>query len=202
MPVNVVSIKPGRRRRSGPTENVQGIFSLDVDQTSVQQLLTMVNVALSPSSLTIFMKRDVQPFLADVMVDRFAYNGTGGVNWAPLAESTLRIRQEMGQTDDDAINDRTGEMLQHLISNSEVTANANVTVLAVPGDQGDEVMRKKIQTAQHGNSEWNPLFGEVSHTPARPVLDINDEDRAAIVIMLQTHVMNLIGALSAPLGSF
>jgi hypothetical protein len=190
MPVLVQSLTKG-----------EGVFSIEVDQTTVTQLFTMVDVALTPPQLAVFMKRDVQPYLAEVMVDRFAYNGTGGTTWAPLAESTRRIRQEMGVSDDWAINERTGDMLEHLISHSEVTSNVNLTTLTVPGDQGDEVMQKKIKTAQEGHSEWNPLFEQVTHTPARPVLDVTEEDTTAIVTLLQMHVMNLIGALSTPLGS-
>ena len=51
-------------------------------------------------------------------------------------------------------------------------------------------------TAQMGKSEPNPLFGgTVSITPARPVLVMNQEDRRAVMFMLQVHVINAVSGI-------
>jgi hypothetical protein len=86
-------------------------------------------------------------------------------------------------------------MLEHLATSSEVTAGLSEAMIEVPGDLGDDTMQKKIQTAQHGYSEWNPLFNTVTHTPARPVLVLTTEDTAAIMIMLQAHIMNTVAGI-------
>jgi hypothetical protein len=178
------------------TVNQRGIFEVKVDQTSVQQLLTMSELAVSPPQLVLWMERRVQPYLADKIVERFAYNGTDGVDWLPLQESTLRIRHSMGQYDDFAINERTGEMMEWLVGNHQIETDPLGATLTIPGDMGDEVMQKKIQTAQEGRSEFNPLFGDVSHTPPRPVLAIGANDEKQIMASLMSHIMQLIGVLS------
>lgn len=179
-----------------------GAFSVEVDSATAQSVINAVELSVGNSPLRMFMEHQVGPYLEDQIVDRFAYNGAD-TTWAPLKESTLRIRHEMGVTDDWAINERTGEMMEHLVNNKKVTAGLAMAEIAVPGDQGDEVMAKKIQTAQHGYSEWNPLMGQITHTPARPVLALNDKDRKAIMVMLQVHIMNFVGGLHSlgPLGS-
>lgn len=178
-----------------------GLFSVHVDSTDTTRILTMVDVAIGPPQLAIWLDRDVHPYLVDEIVNRFAYNGTGGTHWAPLAESTIRLRNEMGIHDDFAINERTGEMLEHLMTSRDISVTAMGSSLEVPGGDADDVMAKKLKTAQEGNSEWNPLFQTVTHTPARPVLELTTEDMTAILFMLQTHIMNLVGFLHMPLGS-
>jgi len=178
------------------TKYQTGAFAIEVDQTSVQQLLTMSQLAVSPPQLVIFLNRDVQPWLAERILERFAYNGIE-VDWLPLKESTLRIRHAMGQYDDWAINDRTSEMLEHLLGNHETSIDPLGASLAIPGDSGDEVMTKKLRTAQEGHTEFNPLMGDVTYTPPRPVLAISAYDEKAIMVMLMNHIMNLVGFLSS-----
>jgi hypothetical protein len=196
----MVTINKMFARRSGQSV---GIFSVEVDMASTQSVINAVNTSLGGGMLRSFMEHQVHPYFQDQIVDRFAYNGGRDSTWAPLKESTKRIRHAMGQYDDWAINERTGEMLEHLVGTREVNAGLSEATLSIPGDQGDEVMTKKIRTAQHGASEWNDGFGAFVDTPARPVLVVTAEDRQAVMIMLQVHIMNAVAGMHnlGPLGS-
>jgi len=194
----VVTIdKMFRRRGTGQTV---GIFSVEVDMASTQSVINAVNISVGGGMLRSFMEHQVHPYFQDQIVDRFAYNGGRDSTWAPLKESTRRIRHAMGVYDDWAINERTGEMLEHLVGEREITVGLSEAQLAIPGNQGDEVMAKKIRTAQHGASEWNPGFDAFIDTPARPVLVMTAEDRVAVMTMLQIHIMNSVAGMHT-LGS-
>jgi hypothetical protein len=196
--VAAVSVDKMFRRRSG---GAVGVFSVEVDSATTQSVLFAVELSVT-SMMRSFMEHMVHPYLQDQIVDRFAYNG-GDTTWAPLKESTKRIRHAMGQYDDWAINERTGEMMEHLVSSRDIAVGYGVAQIAVPGDPGDEVMQKKIGTAQHGNSEWHDGWGAYINTPARPVLVLNAADRVAIMNMLQIHIMNSVAGIHTlgPLGS-
>jgi phage gpG-like protein len=196
----MVTVNKMFRRRTGQTV---GVFSVDVDMASVQSVINAVNLSLGGGMLRGFMEHQVHPYLQEQIIDRFAYNGGRDSTWAPLKESTKRIRHAMGQYDDWAINDRTGEMMEHLVGSREITTGLSTAQIAVPGDQGDEVMAKKLRTAQHGASEWNDGFGAFVDTPARPVLVMTSEDRQAIMVMLQVYIMNSVAGIHnlGPLGS-
>lgn len=176
-------------------------FMVEVQSAPVQNVINHVMLSVGNGPLADWMERDVVPYFQEQIVDRFAYNGGPDTNWYPLQESTKRIRHAMGQTDDDAINERTGEMLETLASQYEINQAAGAVEAMIPGRGIDELTREKIMTAQMGKSEPNPLFGgAVSITPARPVLIINDTDRKAVMLMLETHISNFVsGVLS--LGS-
>jgi hypothetical protein len=176
-------------------------FAVEVQAAPVQNVINHVMLSVGNGPLATWMERDVVPYFQEQIVDRFAYNGGSDMNWYPLQESTKRIRQAMGQTDDDAINDRTGAMLETLASQYEINQAAGSAEMMIPGRSVDDLTREKIMTAQMGKSEPNPLFGgAVSITPPRPVLVINDEDSKAVMLMLQTHIVNFVsGVLS--LGS-
>jgi hypothetical protein len=166
-----------------------------VDSTTVDSLLAMAKFSVSPAMLSVFLAQRVQPYLAQRIESRFAANGdSASGKWLPLSETSLRIRHEMGQMDDNAINDRTGAMKDHLTSQFAIVGGV-VTELRVPGNPGDDLMSTKIETAQFGGT--GSFNGATTHTPPRPVLAVDATDTAAVVGLLQTHVMDVIGGMHA-----
>lgn len=163
---------------------------------TVKGIINKVNISLGNTMLATWMEGQVVPYFQEQMINRFATNGGRGVDWAPLQESTKRIRREMGQSDDYAINDRTGEMLETLVSQYHINQGPGVVEMRIPGNDVDELTEEKLRTAQYGKTEANPLFGgTVTRTPARPVLLMDEYDRRAVMLMLQQHVIHSLSKL-------
>ena len=180
---------------------VGGGFSVQVDTLDVMQLLQSAAFSVSGGMLGVWMRSQVDPYLEEQIVDRFAYDG-GEATWAPLNESTKRIRRAINASDPLYTNDRTGQMLEHLINHSEISVITGGAQIVVPGDQGDEEMSEKIRTAQHGKADgWLPGNVGTANTPARPVLVLNATDRLAIMGMLQLHIASFVATRASAAGA-
>lgn len=174
-----------------------GNFSVFVDATSVLELLDSIEEAVSPPALMYFMENMVAPYFQDQVVDTFADLGGGstpGGSWAPLQESTLRIRHTLGYYDDYAINERTGRLLEWLLThNSEIEALGAVMTVPDPhsGFSGNGGIQK-LETAQKGRVQGSDDMIPGAYTPPRPVLALTSEDTMAVHVMLQTHIANWV----------
>lgn len=163
--------------------------SVYVDSSEVQHAIDAVLAAVSPAGLSSFMVQYVGPYLQDQIVDRFAEHGGGviGGSWPPLEQSTEMIRHAMGYFDDEAINERTGELLHHLLTNEIIVSGLGAEII-VPENTSDTELQKKLRTAQMGHVQGPNEMLPGAITPPRPVLAIDATDLASVMIMLQTHI--------------
>ena len=171
-----------------------GAFAVFVDATSVLEILDAVEESVSPPALMYFLQGPVSDYFKDVTVDHFASLGGGGVPggaWAPLAESTLRIRHALGYYDDFAINERTGELLDFVMNSRDYQAEVTGASMTI-GKTSDPVLLKKMTVAQKGYNHPSTDLIPGAHTPPRPVLTLTGEDTAAVHVMLQVHIANWI----------
>jgi hypothetical protein len=180
--------------RSGGAKNWMGAL-VAVDATSVDAVLDGIEDAISPYSLLQFMIHDVAPYLSEQIVDVFAGLGNDSIpggGWAPLEDSTLKIRHALGYWDDYAINERSGDLLHYLTHSHDIQLEAFGSSITVPGDTTDPILWKKLKVAQEG---WTQGANEMlpgAVTPARPILGLNDADLMAVTAMLQVHIVNWV----------
>ena len=162
------------------------IVSPMVDGKGPMKMLNTLDDRLSTTRLMWFLNRYVSPFMADVIVDRFAYAGDSSVGgpWPPLAESTERLKRSLGAPSD-APNERSGEMMAHLAYDHDVEPWALGALLRIPGSS-DRIMEKKIRTAQEGESASDNLFG--GSTPPRPVLGMGTREEAGIAKLFDVYL--------------
>lgn len=173
-----------------------------VDAFEVREAINAIESAVNPVGLAVFMRGMVAPYFQDQIVDRFAEHGGGqiGGSWAPLEESTERIRHALGYYDDEAVNERTGELLDHLLTNQIQFLGLGVD-MQIPQDTSDTELNKKVSTAQAGHVQGPNEMIPGAVTPPRPVLGIDSTDLAAVLVMLQTHVMIYASSQLASIGS-
>lgn len=165
------------------------IVVVDVDTIDVQNMLHLAMMAVDTPSMMTFMNTKVDDYLGNRAADRFAVEGDDASgNWAPLTETTRRIKEALGAPADE-INIRTGDLAAWVIETSDVESNGLGVTLTKPSQEifSDPVATTKLQHAQQGTNS-NPLFpGAV--TPARPVVALAERDMATIVQMLQAWIM-------------
>lgn len=178
-------------------------FAVDVDALSVLEVIDSVEEAVSPMALMYFLAGPVSAYFEDQIVDTFASLGGGGApggSWAPLEESTLKIRHALGYWDDYAINERSGELLDFLIHSREYNHEAMGASMEI-GKTGDPVILKKMTVAQKGYTQGSTDMLPGAYTPPRPVLGLTGEDTAALHVMLQVHIANWVANGFAAAGS-
>ena len=165
------------------------IVVVDVDTIDVQNMLHLAMMAVDTPSMMTFMNTKVDDYLGNRAADRFAVEGDDASgNWAPLTETTRRIKEALGAPADE-INIRTGDLAAWVIETSDVESNGLGVTLTKPSQEifSDPVATTKLQHAQQG-TDSNPLFpGAV--TPPRPVVALAERDMATIVQMLQAWIM-------------
>lgn len=177
--------------------------SVFVDASGPMEVLGKVENAVKPDSLMFFLMGMVSPYYEDQIVDRFAGLGDSGVpggTWAPLEESTIRIRHQLGYFDDYAINERTGALLRWLMESRQFNRLPLGAEMSIPGEDGDSELVKKLKVAQEG---WVQGPGEMipgAVTPPRPVLAMDAVDLIAITKMLQNYVMAFVGNSLSSIG--
>ena len=176
-------------------------FSVDVNASSVDQIMARLEYAMSGASMTEFLVRKVHPWWRDEEVQRFAHQGDvagGGTgpfgDWADLAPATVRIREANGYDGDGPINVRDGSMLDALINQYDIEAAMGEASMTIPGNSIDNVTANKIKTAQMGNpTNQIPGFGP---TPPRPVLSLNETNAVEVLALLNLHIYEVLsGAL-------
>lgn len=178
--------------------------SVWVDAESVLKLLNDVERSVAPPALAFFLSSMVSPYFEDQIVDRFAGLGGDGVpggSWAPLQESTVRIRHALGFYDDYAINERSGDLLEWIAMSREFTQTPIGAGMSIPDeDEGNGELWHKLKVAQVGHVQSASEMIPGAYTPPRPVLTMNDEDLIAVTKMLHIFVMNFIGRSNVPIG--
>lgn len=163
------------------------------DPTAVGRVLDKVDEATSGGSLMTFLQVAANPYMTDELVDRFAYYGDNkSGNWAPLAESTQRIREALGYDGSDPINERDGELLEFVLYSRVWAGGGDWAMFTMPGDPPSFELEQKLQHAQLG-AENNPLI-DGAVTPPRPVLATGADDMAALLVMLQQYIITRVAA--------
>lgn len=174
-------------------------FSVDVDVTSVEDLIDSVLESVSPPGLYVFMEGQVAEYFQEQVVNIFSSLGGGvpGGSWAPLTETTIKIREMLGYMDDMAINERTGRLFDWALTHS-TDMDAFGVMLEVPDMKsayaGESDMMRKLTTAQQG---WTQGAGDMipdAHTPPRPILGLDSGDEVAMHAMLQIHIAEWVAS--------
>lgn len=148
-------------------------------------MLETIDSALSPVGLAAFLYGSVGPWVKERAETRFRNEGDDVVGkWAPLAETTVTIRESYGFGGDHPINKRTGELEEYITQGQvAVTAGLGEASLKFPANEPKSPsLRTKVKTAQQGRSSPN--------TPARPVLGLGERDLGVVMTMLAFHVEN------------
>ncbi len=187
MPVNI------DRLTKSPRAAQWGYFSVLTDATEVGELLAATWAALSGPSLAVFLETMASEYFTEEIIDRFAYEGDDASgDWAPLADSTRRIREALGYPGSNPINERTQELLKFVAFHREFGVGPNMGFMDVPGKPDTQSVEAKLRTAQQGSSN-NPLFPGAT-TPPRPVLATNAGDMVNLLRLLEIYLMQRIAA--------
>lgn len=161
------------------------------DDSGVQRALEVLDSALNPIGIASFLGAVVDPYLRGRAKERFTVEGddvTGA--WVPLSTATQTIRASEGYGAAHPINRRTGE-LERYITQSDNQIQIMPTIgaeLTLPGSAPIGKLEDKVKVAQQGD----PSFGR-SGTPARPVLGMNEQDLAFVLLALAVHVKRVGG---------
>jgi hypothetical protein len=149
-----------------------------VDAKGPLRVIATLEQRLGQNQLMWFLNKYVSPFMADVIVDRFAYAGDASVGgpWPPLAEYTERLKRSMGAPAD-APNERTGDLMYHLAYEHSIEPWVGGALIRIPG-RSNALEEKKIRTAQEGESAADNPFGGA--TPPRPVLGLGEFEEAGV----------------------
>lgn len=159
----------------------QGI-SIEVigESASVERMLNILSLALSPEGLVGFLDSTVTPYLEMRAKRRFANEGDDvSGKWAPLTSATQEIRANAGYGPSHPINVRTSELEDYITnSNSHATPDPGGAVLQYPGTSPIGELMEKFELAQKG--DWN--------TVPRPVLGVNEADLGWVLVELAYYV--------------
>lgn len=169
--------------------------TVSVQAEHVMQVLDLIEDAVSPRELIDFLSGPVDEYIQGKVLGVFADLGGGvpGGSWAPLQESTTRIRHALGYYDDYAINERSGDLMNWLIKSRTYGLDALGASMAVPGNDGNDVLRKKLRTAQLGYTQSGDDMIPGAHTPPRPVLQgWTSADELTIHKMLHWHIVSYV----------
>lgn len=187
---------PGRRSKYFAWGEV------DVDATSVYEVVDAIQRAVGPSGVFVFLQSMVTPYLQEQMINRFANQGDGaGGSWAPLTEGTERIRHALGYYDDAAINERGGDFLNWLLTTSVSILPGIGAALQQPEETTDPDLIKKLTVAEKGWVQGSTEMIPGAYTPPRPVIGLTTSNAAEIMVMLQLHVMIYASGQLAQMGS-
>ncbi len=176
-------------RVNGPRAKNWSTGMVFVDADDVQEVVDAIHLSVSPPGIVSFFVGYVSPYFEDQIVDTFAGHGQAGVpggSWPPLTEATLRIRHGMGFMDDEAWNERSGDLLDYVVHSRAYDYIPDGAEMQIPADTGNPELARKLRVAQEGTLQ-NPLIPG-AFTPPRPVLAIDETDAAAVMKMLQTHI--------------
>jgi len=177
-----------------------GIFTVELHQDEVWRALFRLDTATSAPGLAVYMHDFVSPYFEDQIVDRFAYEGDAASGpWLPLEASTIRIRRALGYSDDE-INDRTGELLDHVAFGRRYQPIGGDTfIMDIPGIGGtDFMLNRKLITAQRGRVQGSTEMLPGAYTPPRPVLALDSGDVMAVLRLAQMFVVQWMTGFIAP----
>lgn len=130
---------------------------------------------ISPAGLAGYMSSVVKPRLDRDAKGRFRSKGDGASGkWAPLAQATQDIRQNLGFSPND-INVRTGTLRDFVTNSSPVISQDLIgTTMEWPGNPGSNLGRRLAQAAGRGKG------------PARYVIAYDMNTVAYILSTLET----------------
>lgn len=153
------------------------------DRNGVQAMLMRLETSTSPVGLAAFLHGAVGPMVLRRATQRFENEGDDvSGKWAPLANSTVEIREKSGFGAEHPINKRTGELEAYITGSGwNVTAAPAMATLRFPGKQTSKrSVREKMKTAQQGRSRPS--------TVPRPVLGLNEQDLLSVMTMLAFYI--------------
>jgi hypothetical protein len=156
-----------------------------VDNSSVLAKLQKMDTGFSATAWSGFLGTTVGPYLRQRMRGRFSQEGDDVSGpWAPLRESTKRIRVTQGYSEG-PINHRSGEMEDFLVNNNGLFMPMGpIAVLTYPSDPPGIELKKKIKTAQQGQAS--------PKTVARPVIGLNQNDAIFIIAAMSFYAQQVI----------
>lgn len=160
-------------------------LEVEFDTKDVLDTLVRLDSCFSPIGRQMFMQQRVVPWLQERAQARFDTEGDAASGkWAPLAGSTVEIRQNEGFPGSHPINIRTGDMETYITQGSgTVTHSGWSTLLEFPRADIGGVEKVKINRAQRGDSR----------TPRRPVLAIDQSDMMHIMNQFKLHIESFAG---------
>lgn len=154
---------------------------IDVQSKKTDLALEALGVKLEPSSLAMFLRTKVDPFLTKRVTERFRNEGDDAVGmWSPLSRTTEDIRASMGYGRAHPINHRTGELERYVRGTKGTTGVFGDSAVLTRGGNPSGVIGTKFKTAQRGKSK--------PKTPARPVLALGATDLAYTLAALFNYV--------------
>lgn len=150
---------------------------------SINGLLEAMLDTVSGPKLSEFLGTDIYPYLRQGALDNFDDNGNG--EWAPLADSTLRVKRFYGHSGEPT-NKRFGKLYEYIEGTPPLVyvTDEGSAVLQYPGDMPDDkVTSTKYRTAQQGKAK--------PKTPARPVVKATPDDLVYVQTRLEQFIMSL-----------
>jgi hypothetical protein len=162
-------------------------IQIQVHNSKCLNLLAAIERSLERDGIQEFLDDEAVPFLRMRTARRFHLEGdevTG--KWAPLRETTARIRARQGYGAQRPINIRTGALLRYVLTHD--IENESLYFPALTG--GNKELQSKLRVAQRGGgSTASPaLGGPTVPAPPRPVLGLGRVDSDFIVGKLLDHV--------------
>lgn len=160
----------------------------EINVGATYELLNGILYTTSPAGLQEFLAATVFPYIKQRAASRFRGDGDDASGqWAPLAESTRRIRESgiasgeyVGITRSRPINRRTGELEAYITNgHGTFTSTSSGSTLAYPQATTPNNMVKKVRRAQQGDAR----------TPARPVLAVGHTDLTFVTNALYRFIV-------------
>lgn len=163
------------------------IFIVDAETTSTLHALAAVDQAVSGASFMEFLGGEAAEFFRDDIESRF--NEEGDVKsgfWAPLHESTVRIREQLGYGGDSPILRRTDELFDFLTGEYQMYGGEDWAEMQVPGNPPDPLTVRKLDVAAKGTNINKRFPGSV--TVPRPPLAVSEADLGKLLELLTMHI--------------
>ena len=167
--------------------------TIAIDDTEVLNTIEAVWNSVSGPSLESFLENRAAPEMLRKINNRFQFQGDAQVgHWEPLTESTVEIKDNLPFVDDpEWANVRTGDFMEWVTAQPHAHQGSFSAEMSIPDDSGDDLLQKKMKTAQQGTSS-NPMIpGAV--TPARPVLWADEADLEQLLVLLAEHIIIQVG---------
>jgi len=145
---------------------------------NVEEKLLMLDTAVSPTALALFLGVAVDSYIRGRASDRFAQEGDDVTGpWKQLRPATIGYREFEGYPGPHPINVRSGELEEFITGNDGlVVTTQKGAYYKLPGNRPNGELGKKFETAQKGRKK--------PHTLPRPVLGMNQTDLGAVLTML------------------
>lgn len=152
-----------------------------VSSGAVEALLLRLEDTLRPAHMAEFLGYNITPYIQGRVQRRFEMEGDDVSGpWAPLADATVRMREDAGFPGEHPINVRTGELERYISDSTPALVAEPYAMLIYPGrDPGGE-MGAKMRTAQSGSD--NPS------APARPVIGLDEADLTYVLTAVALEI--------------